>query len=151
SYEYTYNGQSYKVGELSEDYQNRPENEVIFLRMLRPGRINTEVPTWDLMMKNIYNFNASQIQREGFQLQVIYRDDRTGMDNLRLLRDQKVKAAAVMRVMNLDILSPQNELQPECNFVLVPGLTIVPDQAILFFPVLQPYGQNLHKHFLASE
>ena len=30
SYEYTYNGQSYKVGELSEDYQIRPEDIVIF-------------------------------------------------------------------------------------------------------------------------
>src|SRR5690606_18511 len=91
SYEYTYNGQSYKVGELSEDYQNRSENDIIFLKMLRPGRINTQLPTWDLMMKNIYNFNASQIQKEGFQLQVIYRDDRTGMDNPSLLEGQNVK------------------------------------------------------------
>lgn len=151
SYEYTYNGQSYKVGELSEDYQNRPENEVIFLKMLRPGRINTEVPTWDLMMKNIYNFNASQIQREGFQLQVIYRDDRTGMDNPSLLEGQNVKDVPLIRLMNLDKLNPQNDPQPDGNFDFVPGLTIVPEQGMLIFPVLEPFGQNLQKHFLASE
>src|SRR5690606_24133778 len=53
SYEYTYNGQSYKVGELSEDYQNRPENEIIFMKMLRPARISPGALTWDLMMKNV--------------------------------------------------------------------------------------------------
>ncbi|WP_339902985.1 cell surface protein SprA, partial [uncultured Cyclobacterium sp.] len=73
SYEYTYNGQSYKVGELSEDYQNLSEDNVIFLKMLRPARINTSIPTWDLMMKNIYNLNASQISKEAFQFRVIYR------------------------------------------------------------------------------
>ncbi len=51
SYEYTYNGQSFKVGELTEDYQNRPESEVLFLKMLRPARIDTRIPTWELMMK----------------------------------------------------------------------------------------------------
>ena len=30
SYEYTYNGNRYKVGELTEDYQNRDESEIIW-------------------------------------------------------------------------------------------------------------------------
>ena len=68
SYEYTFNGNRYKVGELSEDYQNRDESEVIFLKRLRPSNINVKIPTWNLMMKNIYNLNASQIERENFDL-----------------------------------------------------------------------------------
>ena len=151
SYEYTYNGQSYKVGELSEDYQNRSENDIIFLKMLRPSRINTQLPTWDLMMKNVYNFNASQIQKEGFQLQVIYRDDRTGMDNPSLLEGQNVKDVPLIRLMNLDKLNPQNDPQPDGNFDFVPGLTILPELGVLIFPVLEPFGQNLQKNFLASE
>jgi cell surface protein SprA len=151
SYEYTYNGQAYKVGELSEDYQNRSENEVIFLKMLRPGRINTQIPTWDLMMKNVYNLNANQIQREGFQLQVIYRDDRTGMDSPSLLEGQNVKDVPLIRLMNLDNLNPQNDPQPDGNFDFVSGLTILPELGILIFPVLEPFGQNLREHFLASE
>lgn len=151
AYEYTFNGQSYKVGELSEDYQNRAENEIIFLKMLRPGRINTQLPSWDLMMKNIYNFNASQIQREGFQLQVIYRDDRTGMDNPSLLEGQNIKDVPLIRLMNLDKLNPQNDPQPDGNFDFVPGLTIMPEQGMLIFPVLEPFGHNLQRHFQASE
>lgn len=151
SYEYTYNGQSYKVGELSEDYQNLSENEIIFLKMLRPARINTQIPTWDLMMKNVYNFNANQIQKEGFQLQIIYRDDRTGMDNPSLLEGQNVKDVPLIRLMNLDNLNPQNDPQPDGNFDFVPGLTILPEQGVLVFPVLEPFGKNLKDHFLASE
>ena len=40
SYEYTYNGERFKVGELTEDYQNRDEIEVIFLKLLRTSNIN---------------------------------------------------------------------------------------------------------------
>ena len=45
SYEYTYNGNRFKVGELTEDYQNREDNEIIFLKLLRPSNINTEITT----------------------------------------------------------------------------------------------------------
>ncbi|MDG1276638.1 MAG: cell surface protein SprA, partial [Algoriphagus sp.] len=55
SFEYTYNGQVYKVGELTEDYQNLAEDQMIFLKLLRPARINPRIPTWDLMMKNVYS------------------------------------------------------------------------------------------------
>jgi cell surface protein SprA len=151
SYEYTYNGQSYKVGELSEDYQNRPEDNVIFMKMLRPARINTRIPTWDLMMKNIYNLNANQIQKEGFQLQVIYRDDRTGLDNPSLLEGQNVKDIPLIRLLKLDNLNPQNDPQPDGNFDFVQGLTVRPEQGLVIFPVLEPFGETLEDYFLPSE
>ena len=151
SYEYTYNGQSYKVGELTEDYQNRPEDNVIFLKMLRPARINTTIPTWDLMMKNIYNLNANQIQKEGFQLQIIYRDDRTGLDNPSLLEGQNVKDVPLIRLLKLDNLNPQNDPQPDGNFDYVNGLTIRPEQGLVIFPVVEPFGKTLEVNFLPSE
>ncbi|WP_236252933.1 cell surface protein SprA [Echinicola sp. 20G] len=151
SFEYTYNGQSYKVGEMSEDYQNRPESDVLFLKLLRPARINTRVPTWDLMMKNIYNFNANQIQKEGFQLQVIYRDDRTGLDNPSLLEGEQVKDVPLIRLMGLDNLNPQNDPQPDGNFDFVSGLTILPEKGMLIFPKLEPFGQTLESYFLPNE
>lgn len=151
SFEYTYNGQSYKVGEMSEDYQNRAESDVLFLKLLRPARINVNVPTWDLMMKNIYNFNANQIQQTGFQLQVIYRDDRTGLDNPSLLEGEQVKDVPLIRLMKLDNLNPQNDPQPDGNFDFVPGLTILPEKGMLIFPVLEPFGQTLSQNFLPNE
>jgi cell surface protein SprA len=151
SYEYTYNGQVYKVGELTEDYQNRGEDELIFLKMLRPARINTRIPTWDLMMKNVYSLNASQIMRDGFQLQVIYRDDRTGLDNPSLLEGQNVKDKPLIRLTGLDNLNPQNDPAPDGNFDFVEGITMLSDRGLLIFPVLEPFGSNLEKYFLPGE
>ncbi|WP_449406394.1 T9SS outer membrane translocon Sov/SprA [Nitritalea halalkaliphila] len=151
SFEYTFNGQTFRVGELSEDYQNRPESEVIFLKMLRPARINTRVPTWELMMKNIYNLNANQIQREGFQLQIIYRDDRTGQDNVSLLEGENVRNRPLIRLLGLDRLNPQNDPAPDGNFDFVPGITIFPERGMIAFPVLEPFGSTLREQFLPNE
>src|SRR5690606_12308744 len=89
--------------------------------------------------------------REGFQLQVIYRDDRTGMDNPSLLEGQNIKDVPLIRLMNLDKLNPQNDPQPDGNFDVVPGLTIMPEQGMLIFPVLEPFGHNLQRHLQPSE
>ncbi|WP_394345419.1 T9SS outer membrane translocon Sov/SprA [Algoriphagus kandeliae] len=151
AYEYTYNGQVYKVGELTEDYQSRAEDELIFLKLLRPARINPQVPTWNLMMKNVYSLNASQILREGFQLQVIYRDDRTGLDNPSLLEGQEVKDVPLIRLTGLDNLNPQNDPAPDGNFDYVEGLTMISNRGLLIFPVLEPFGSNLEKRFLDTE
>ncbi|UZD24276.1 T9SS outer membrane translocon Sov/SprA [Algoriphagus halophytocola] len=151
SYEYTYNGQVYKVGELTEDYQNRQEDEMIFLKMLRPAGINPRLPTWDLMMKNIYSLNANQILRDGFQLQVIYRDDRTGLDNPSLLEGTNVKDKPLIRLTGLDNLNPQNDPAPDGNFDFVEGLTILSNRGLLVFPVLEPFGSNLAQYFTPGE
>ncbi len=151
SFEYTYNGQVYKVGELTEDYQNRREDEMIFMKLLRPARINTRLPTWDLMMKNVYSLNANQILRDGFQLQVIYRDDRTGLDNPSLLEGQNVKDQPLIRLTGLDNLNPQNDPAPDGNFDFVEGLTILSNRGLLVFPVLEPFGSNLERQFLPNE
>ena len=58
AYEYTYNGRVYKVGELTSDYAGVKDNEVIVMKMLKPSKINVEVPTWDLMLKNIYPISS---------------------------------------------------------------------------------------------
>ena len=151
SYEYTYNGQVYKVGELTEDYQVRAEDELIFLKLLRPARINPRVPTWDLMMKNIYSMNASQVLRDGFQLQIIYRDDRTGLDNPSLLEGANIKDVPLIRLTGLDNLNPQNDPAPDGNFDFVEGLTMISNRGLLIFPVLEPFGSNLERRFNPEE
>ncbi len=151
AYEYTFNGSRYKVGELTEDYQNRADNEVIYLKLLRPDLINTEVPTWDLMMKNIYNLNASQISRDGFELRVIYRDDDTGQDNPSLHEGQQLKDRLLLEVFGLDRLNPNNDRQPDGNFDFIEGVSINTRTGNIIFPVLEPFGSTLEKQFNSPE
>ena len=147
SYEYTYNGNRYKVGELSEDYQNREDSEMIFLKLLRPSNINTEIPTWELMMKNIYNINATQIEKENFELRINYRDDAVGFNNPSLNEGTLTRDKPLIRLLGLDRLNSSNDPQYDGNFDFVDGFTINSKKGNIIFPVLEPFGSKLKTYF----
>jgi cell surface protein SprA len=151
SFEYTYNGVRYKVGELTEDYQNVSEDQVIYLKLLRPSKINPTVPTWDLMIKHIYNLNASQINSEGFDLRIIYRDDKTGIDNPSLHEGRNTKDIPLVQLFNLDRLNRNNDPQKDGVFDYVEGVTIDPDIGTIIFTVLEPFGSFLESKFDPDE
>ncbi len=147
AYEYTYNGQVYKVGELTEDYQNRPEDQAIFLKLLRPGKIDVKVPTWDLMMKNMYSLNATQLSPEGFQLRIVYRDDKSGIDNPSLHEGRRTKDVPLVQLLSLDRLNSLNDPQPDGNFDYVSNITVKEKTGLIVFPVLEPFGSKLKSFF----
>ena len=150
SYEYTYNGRRFQVGEMAENYGSRSNDEVVLLKLLRPSKINVDVPSWDLMMKNIYNLQGSQITQDGFQLRVIYRDDRTGQDNPSL-HESSLRDIPLLRVFNLDSLNQNNDPQPDGNFDYINGLTINQNEGKIIFPVLEPFGSSLSQQFREDE
>ncbi len=152
AYEYTYNGVRYQVGELSEDYSNLKEEEVVFLKMLRPKRVLPKVdgavlPMWNLMMKNVYNLNVQGLTRDGFQLRVIYRDDKTGKDNPQLQEGTISRTKQLIEVMGLDRLNPYNDPQPDGNFDYVEKLTVNSDAGLIIFPYLEPLNKPLRALF----
>ena len=152
AYEYAFNGQVYKVGELTEDYQSLQPNDVVLLKLLRPSKNNyVSNPMWRLQMRNIYSLGSSGINREGFQLRIIYRDDSTGVDNPALRQGARLKNKQLVQVFNLDRLNPANELQPDGNFDFVEGVTIDSRNGRIIFPVLEPFGSNLAAQFNADE
>ena len=77
--------------------------------------------------------------------------NRTGLDNPSLLEGQNVKDIPLIRLLKLDKLNPQNDPSPDGNFDYVQGLTIVPEQGLVIFPVLEPFGSTLEESFLPSE
>ncbi|MBC6606185.1 cell surface protein SprA [Hymenobacter sp. BT188] len=168
SYEYLYNGEVYKVGELVEDYANVRQDEVIFLKMLKatnpgvglanpaanpsnPNLVSGNLPTWDLMMKNVYPLNASQLNRDNFQLQVIYKDDQTGVDLISLKEGERIANRPLIEVLNLDNVNPNNDQNPDGNFDFISGITIDPEQGKIIFPVVEPFGSYLQAQFTPTE
>lgn len=147
SFEYSYNGQVYKVGELTEDYGMRKGEQVIFLKMLSPSTIQTDLPVWQLMMKNIYNLQAHQLNKENFQLNIIYKDDATGIDNPSLHEGNRLKDVPLVQIMGLDRLNQNGDPQKDGNFDFLPGLTVNPATSQIIFPVLEPFGNHLQNFF----
>lgn len=147
SYEYTYNGHDYKVGQMTEDYSSNPTNDVIYMKMLRPLQINLKdsvgniYPTWNLMMKNIYNLGVTNLSKDGFQLRVIYRDDRTGIDNPQLQDGTPyVKSQQLISSLKLDRLNPYGDPQPDGNFDFLEGITINSAQGLIIVPYVEPFN-----------
>lgn len=156
AYEYTYNGRTYKVGELTEDYSSRREDEVIMLKLIKSSTIRnrTNSPMWNLMMKNIYSIGTPGVGRQGFQLRIIYKDDRTGMDTPNLQDGRKLQNIPLIRIMNLDRLNPNNDPQlpdGDGNFDFVEDITIDTKMGKLIFPVLEPFGSTLESKFDLDE
>jgi len=152
SYEYTVNGKTYQVGELQEDYQNVEENQAIFMKMLRStNAAPLDLPIWDLMMKNIYSLNASQITRENFQLRIIYKDDETGVDIPSLKEGGKLQDIPLVEVFNLDNVNTNNDPPRDGNFDFISGITIDPDNGRIIFPLVEPFGTYLNSQFTDAE
>ena len=157
SFEYTFQGRNYKVGELTEDYATVSEDEVIFLKLLRPRKINIDdpqgdrIPTWELMMKNIYALNATNVSQDGFELRVIYRDDLSGIDNPQLQFGAVASTIPLIQLLGLDRLNPNNDPQPDGNFDFVEDITIQTNNGLIIFPFLEPFNTPLDNAFLPNE
>lgn len=154
SYEYTYNGRAYKVGELTEDYVNKPEDEVIILKLLKSSTIRNRLqnPMWNLMMKNIYSLSQGKINKEGFQLRIVYKDDKTGMDTPNLMEGgEKFKNKPFLEVMGMDKLNFNNDRLKDGNFDFVENVTVNTQAGRIIFPVLEPFGSHLEEVFGSGE
>ena len=64
AYEYTLNGQVFKVGEFSTDGINAPQ--ALILKLLKGTTLSPRLPTWKLMMKNIYSLGSGKSRQQGF-------------------------------------------------------------------------------------
>lgn len=142
AYQYTYNGQTYQVGEfadmLSPDSTN---SKVMFLKMLKSVSATPRLPIWKLMMKNVYSIGAGNISKEDFRLNVLYQDP--GGGEKRYLPDGPNVGVPLISLLNLDRLNPQNDPAPDGVFDYVEGITVNSQSGKIIFPVLEPFGSSL--------
>lgn len=148
AYQYTYNGKTYTVGEFSQDVPpdtTGTSQKVLFLKLLKATSQRTNLPLWDLMMKNVYSVGFGQLERQDFKLDVVYEEPSLG--EKRYLPPTDVltpyKYQPIISLVNLDRLNSQNDPQPDGVFDFVEGFTVISSQSRVIFPVLEPFGRDL--------
>lgn len=140
AYEYTYQGRTYKVGELSSDGINAPD--ALVLKLLKATDLSPSMPTWRLMMKNIYSLGAYQVSKKDFRLDVLYQDDEIGTA-VNYLSKGHLQREPLLSVLNLDNLNTQGDYGPDGVFDFIEGVTILPNTGRLIFPTVEPFGAYL--------
>ena len=144
SYRYTYNGQVYQVGELSTDGVDG--QNALFLKLLKGTIINPSLPSWDLMMKNVYSLDAFNISPENFTFEIWYLNDETGVE-IPYFPSGKPANKPLTNVLGLDRMTVTNQLQPDGLFDFIQNVTINPQNGKVYFPVLEPFGDYLKSQF----
>jgi cell surface protein SprA len=149
AFEYEYNGNIFRVGEMSINNSTVGTDtsdltpKVLFVKMLKSSTQRPDVPTWDLMMKNVYSIGAYQVNQQDFRLDIFY--DNPGEGQTRFITETEIALQPLLRVFNLDRLNTQGDPQPDGVFDFVPGVTINPRNGRIMFPKLEPFGSALEE------
>ncbi|WP_417885200.1 cell surface protein SprA [Zunongwangia sp.] len=163
AFQYTVNGSVYQVGEFANDgvAATGDESQVqqgnigarvsknLVVKMLKSSVTNVQEPIWDLMMKNIYNLGAYDLDPDNFKLNILYTDPQP-LNYIKPAEDgtplpDDVKETSLLRVFNLDNLNSNNDPINEGDgfFDFVPGYTIDPKNGLVIFTSVEPFGEYL--------
>jgi len=148
AFQYTYNGRVYQVGEFSQDVPpdtTGNAQRVLFLKLLKATSQRTQLPIWDLMMKNVYSVGFGQLERQDFMLDLLYEEPSLGEKRYLPPTDvvDPYKGMPIISQVNLDRLNNQNDPQPDGIFDFIEGFTVISSQSRIIFPVLEPFGHDL--------
>jgi cell surface protein SprA len=142
AYEYTLNGQVFKVGEFSTDGITAPQ--ALILKLLKGTTLSPKLPTWNLMMKNIYSLGSGKLDKKDFVLNVLYQDDKTG-NSVNYIPEGGLADKLLLQVMGLDNLNSQLDREPDGFFDFIDGITVMVNRGKIIFPEIEPFGSHLKK------
>ena len=155
AYQYTIVGSDrvYQVGEFSDQGINTPK--VLVAKLLRGTTVNTSMPIWNLMMKNVYNIRAYQISSNDFMLNIFYNGNSSSTPMGYFTEGpESVKGVSLLHLLGLDNLTQQNNPIPGgdgvfdfLNGAQTSGGTINSANGRIYFPVLEPFGSHIRQVF----
>ncbi|MFA9392812.1 MAG: cell surface protein SprA [Prolixibacteraceae bacterium] len=145
AYQYTIAGKLYTVGEFTTSTEE--SGTTLILKLLKGVSISPNMPTWDLMMKNVYSLGAYELSSEDFDFQVVYKNDSTNT-YVTNLPEGELRDTTLLRLMNLDNVNSQLDATPNGDgvFDFIPGITVIKQSGRIIFPKLEPFGQNIRNN-----
>ena len=162
AFQFTYNGEVYQVGEFANGgvagtsidpttantAVPQVETNNLLVKMLKSSLTDVRQPVWNLMMKNIYNTGAFQLEQEDFRLNILYTDP-SPINYLSAVDasiwPEELENSILLRSLRLDRLNIYNDPEPEGDgfFDFIPGITVDPQYGRIIFPTVEPFGESL--------
>ncbi|WP_298899454.1 cell surface protein SprA [uncultured Psychroserpens sp.] len=133
----------------------------LIVKMLKSPITDVNQPIWDLMMKNIYDTGAFQLDQEDFRLNIFYTEasplnyiapvdgtafpifgNNTPFDNT---DDGEILDTPLIRLFHLDRLNFNNDPQAGGDgfFDFVQGQTVLTQNGKIIFTKVEPFGRYL--------
>jgi len=165
AFEYTTtDGRVFRVGEFAnggppgtETQENTEEqgeqialNQNLIVKLLKSPVTIVQEPIWDLMMKNFYSLGANGLEQDGFRFNILYADPQPvnfiiqAPGGTTPLPDD-VDETNLLQVLDLDRLNLNNDPVNGGDgfFDFVSGITIDPENGIIKFTKVEPFGEYL--------
>lgn len=150
AYEYTYRGQTYRVGELSTD--GVEGTNALILKLLKPTMTDPKNKLWDLMMKNVYSLGAYQVDQVGFRLDILYNNPENSL-YIPFFPQPGLEDKQLVTLLEMDKLNQMGQPFSDGVFDYVPmvqsgsrfenGGTINPRNGRVYFSTVEPFGAVL--------
>jgi len=150
SYEYTYRGETYQVGEFSTDGVSG--QQALILKLLKPTITNPNNKVWDLMMKNVYSIGAYQVDQAGFRIDILYNNPANSL-LAPIFPMPGVDEQQIVTLLDMDKLNQNNQPFSDGVFDYVPisfngnraenGGTINTKNGRIYFSTIEPFGKTL--------
>jgi len=147
SYQYMLNGRVYQVGEFSDQFPST--DQLIVTKLLKSTQLNTQIPMWDLMMKNVYTLGAYSLSPTNFQLNVFYNNIKTGVD-IPYIPYGSMNGQLLIQKLGLDRINQNQDRVPDGYFDFIPNVTVNPQNGRIYFTSIEPFGNDLRRAFAAD-
>ncbi len=139
----------FQIGEFSDQGVTSPRNLIV--KLLKSNTLNTHMPMWNLMMKNVYSIGAYQVQSKDFVLNILYSGDKQGVPTGYFMEGPSaVRGIPLIHLMGLDRLDQQlNPIKGGDGFfdfidgAATRGGTFQSNNGRIFFPELEPFGEYI--------
>jgi len=147
----------FQIGEFSDQGVTSPQ--CLILKLLKSNTLDTKVPLWDLMMKNVYPIGAYQVQREDFRFNILYSGNQEGVPTGYFSQGPEEKTGIpLINLFGLDRLDYQMNPMPGGDglFDFIDGAalnggTIQASNGRIFFTSLEPFGSYIRDSIFPND
>lgn len=148
SYQYINNstGELITIGDPSSLFSaDNSSSKRLVLKLIRPKNPGPSSKyMWELMLKNIYKLDVSDITKEGLALDIQYEKEN------QLLQNPGEFSNNLLKVMKFDQLDANAAIQSDNQFDFLPGITVDASRGEIMFPKLKPFDTLIREDLEAK-